>query len=109
MPNESPNELSVLQEISDKLSKLLTLTRLANSQAITEFKKKIEEDPVFEVILELADGTLSSTEMNKKAIEQTKVSERTIKSRIAELTEKGALSATRKGKEIYYKDSGLYS
>jgi predicted transcriptional regulator len=109
MSTESPTELSVLQEISDKVSQLLTLTRLANSQAIADFKKQIEEDPVFQAILDLADETLSSSELKAKVTEKTKASEPTIKRRIALLMEKGALYAKKKGHEIYYGDTGLYS
>jgi hypothetical protein len=108
MPNDSPTELSVLQEISDKLNQLLILTRLANSKAIMEFKEEIEKDPVFQAILEIADETLSSSELKVKVTEKTKASEPTIKRRIAVLMEKGALYAKKKGHEIYYCDSGLY-
>lgn len=109
MPTESPTELAVLQEISEKLSQLLTLTRLANSQAIADFKKEIEEDAIFQAILDFADETLSSSELKTKVNEKTKASEPTIKRRIAILMEKGALYAKKKGSEIYYGDTGLYS
>jgi len=32
----------------------------------------------------------------------------TVKRRMSELVEKGALTSTRKGKEVYYENSGLY-
>ena len=95
MPNESPTELLELKEISDKLSQLITLTRLANSQAIADFRKEIAKDPIFQSIMDLADETLSSSELKTKVNEETKASESTIKGRIATLMEKGALLATR--------------
>ena len=101
-------ELEVLQNISEKLNQLITLTKLANSKAIADFKVEISKDPVFQAVLDLADGKLSSSDLKAKVIEQTKESESTIKRRIGVLMEKGALTAVRNGKEIYYLDSGLY-
>jgi hypothetical protein len=101
-------ELELLQDISDKLNQLIVLTRLANSKAIAGFKEEIDKDPVFRAVLDLADETLSSAELKQKVKEQTNVSEGTIKNRIAVLMEKGGLTAVKKGKEIYYGDSGLY-
>lgn len=101
-------ELELLQNISDKLNQLIILTRLGNSKAIADFKVEISKDAVFQAILDLADGTLSSAEIKEKVKEATKVSEGTIKNRIAVLMEKGGLTAVRQGKEIYYKNTGLY-
>lgn len=101
-------ELDLLQNISDKLNQLIILTRLANSKAIADFKGEIDNDPVFLALLDLADEKLSSAELKQKVKEQTNVSEGTIKNRIAVLMEKGGLIAVKKGKEIYYCDSGLY-
>ncbi len=103
-----PTELELLQNISEKLSQLITLTRLVNFKAIADFKEEIGKDPVFRAIVSLADGMLSSSKIKDKVKEQTKVSERTIEGRLATLVEKGALNAVRKGNEIYYVNSGLY-
>ena len=108
MPNESPTELSVLQEILEKLSQLLTLTRLANFQVISDFKKEIKKDRLLELIQDLADDTLTASELKAKVKKAMKVSDDTIERRIAVLMEKGALYAKKRGKEIYYGDSGLY-
>ncbi len=101
-------ELELLKDISDKLTQLLILTRLENSKAIADFKEEIDNDPILQTILKLADGILSSANIKQKVKEQTGESERTISRRIATLMEKGALIAIRKGKEIYYDNSGLY-
>lgn len=102
------NEIELLKEISHKLSQLLVLTRLSSSKAIAETKEEIKKDPVSLALLSSADGSLSSTQMTDKAIEQTGASERTVRGRIADLVEKGALTSIRKAKEIYYENSGLY-
>ena len=102
-------ESDLLREISRKLSQLIVLTKLSNSKAIAEAKKEINEDPVSLALLNLADGSFSYSQIIKKVVEQTKASEPTIKRRIADLSEKGGLLPTRKGREVYYENSGLYS
>lgn len=102
------DETELLKEISHKLSQLIVLTKLSNSKVIAETKEEIRKDPVSRALLDLADGTLSSAQLKDKVIQQTNTSEATVKRRISDLTEKGALISTRKGKEIYYENSGLY-
>jgi hypothetical protein len=102
MPNESPTELSVLQEISEKLSQLLTLTRMANSQVIADFKKEIKKDPLLELILNLADDTLAASKLKAKIKENMKVSDDTIERRIAVLMEKGALYVKKRGNGLLW-------
>lgn len=102
------DETDLLKEISHKLSQLLVLIKLSNSKAITETKEEIKRDPVFCILLDLADGSLSSTQMKNKVIEQTRASQTTVERRIAELVEKGGLVAIRRGHEIYYENSGLF-
>jgi hypothetical protein len=102
------SEPELLKEISQKLSQLIVLTKLASAKSISETKQAIKKDPAAVIILDLADGTISSTQMNLKVQEKTKLSERTIQNRIADLVEKGALTPFRKGKELYYENSGLY-
>lgn len=101
-------EVELLEQISNKLSQLIVLARLSSSKIIAETKEEIEKDPVSQALLALSDGSLSSTQIAEKAMEQAKASERTVRRRIAELVEKGALTPVRKGKEIYYENSGLY-
>lgn len=102
------DEIDLLKEISRKLSQLLVLVKLSNSKAIAETKEEIKKDPVYLALLNLADGSLSYSQITEKVVEQTKASERTVQGRIADLLEKGGLNATRKGKEVYYENSGLY-
>lgn len=106
MAMSSDSEL--LKEISHKLSQLIVLTRLSNAKVIAETKEAIKKDPASVAILALADGSLTSSQINAKVQEKTKLSERTVKGRIADLIEKGALNAFRKGNEVYYENSGLY-
>jgi predicted transcriptional regulator len=56
----------------------------------------------------LADGFLTSSQIKEKVAAQTKVSEKTVERRTNELVEKGVLIAMKRGKEVYYSNSGLY-
>jgi DNA-binding transcriptional ArsR family regulator len=102
------SEIELLKEISGKLSQLIVLTKLARSKEISDFKEEIKKDKVVQAILVLSDGSLSSSQLKEKVIEEIKVSKATIERRIADLIEKGALILNRQGKEIYYQNSGLY-
>ncbi|MDH5754430.1 MAG: hypothetical protein OEY95_04415 [Candidatus Bathyarchaeota archaeon] len=101
-------EVKLLKEISRKLSHLIVLTKLSNSKAIEDNKQEIKKDKVSRIILDLADGSLSSSQLKQRVMAQTKASKSTVERRIVELVEKGALIVIRKGKEIYYENSGLY-
>jgi DNA-binding transcriptional ArsR family regulator len=102
------DEITLLKEISRKLSQLIILFRMTNRKEIDEMKKEIKKDKVARSILELADGSLSVKSLREKISESTKVSEVTVRRRIYELVDKGALTVNRKGKENFYENSGLY-
>jgi len=51
---------------------------------------------------------LNASKLKAKVKETMKVSDDTIERRIAVLMEKGALTAKKRGSEVYYVDSGLY-
>jgi len=103
------DEVTLLREISRKLSQLIILFKMTNQEKIDEIGKQIKKDKVAGSILEFADGSLSVKSLKKKVSKLTRVSEKTVKRRIYELAEKGALIANRKGKENYYENSGLFS
>jgi Fic family protein len=107
MPERMP-ETDLLEDISRKLSQLITLTRLANSRIINETRDGIRKDSIAQQILNLADGSLSTSNLIQKIAGQSNISDRTVQRRIAELLEKGALNVVRKGHEVYYENSGLY-
>ena len=102
------DEVKLLKEISRKLSQLIVLAKISSSKFIEETKKEIKKDKVYRKIIELADGSLGSTELKQKVMISAKVSKPTVERRMSELIEKGALTPTRKGREIYYENSGLY-
>jgi predicted transcriptional regulator len=103
------SEQELLEDISGKMDQLIILTRLSNLKHISQIENEIKKDPIAKLILTLADGSLSSTQLQDEIIKQMKVSKRTIQRRIAELLEKGALKINKKGKELYYENSSLYT
>ena len=101
-------EITLLKEISRKLSQLIILFKMTNQEKIDDFRKEIKNDRVARSILELADGSLSVKSLKEKVAKSTKVSEKTAERRIYELVDKGALIVNRKGRENFYETSGLY-
>ena len=106
--SDTRDEITLLKEISRKLSQLITLFKMTNREEIDEIKKEIKKDKVACSILEFADGSLPVKSLKEKVIQSTKVSEKTVRNRIYELGDKGALTVNRKGKESFYENSGLY-
>jgi len=100
-------DLTLLEEISQKLNQLVSLFKLANRDIIRKVKEEIDKDPVSTKVLELSDGTLSAVPFKQKIANETNVSEKTVERRVSELIEMGALVTIKKGKEIFYQNSGL--
>ena len=104
------NEVTILREISDKLDKLIVLfsykldqlivlLKLSNRDILNQLKKEIQGDCVSARILELADGTLTYSDLLKKI---------TVKRKISRLREMGFLITRREGRQVYYENSGLF-
>jgi len=98
---------TLLKEISLKLTQLLSLFKLVNKDIIRKAKEETNKDVVSAKVLEFADGTISAIPFKQKIANETKVSEKTVERRISDLVEMGALITIRKGKEIFYQNSGL--
>ncbi len=73
------NEIDVLREISRKLDQLIILLKLSNRNVLNQFKREVQRDRVSARILELADGTLTYSDLSKKVSEEMGVSEITVK------------------------------
>jgi len=101
------DELEILKEISNKLNLILALLKLSNKDFLDRFQRDLKKDAVSSKILELADGTLTYSELSKKVAKELKVAEITVKRKISTLRNMGFLIAKRKGKEVYYESSGL--
>jgi len=103
----SDNTNEILREISRKLDQMIAISKIGNREAIKKFREEIDKDIVSQKILQYADGSLSSDPFKQKIVAETKVSEATVKRRVSELVDVGALTPVKKGREIYYENSGL--
>ena len=99
---------SILREISRKMDQLILLLKLSNQATLDEFRKEIKKDHVSARILELADGTLSYSDISKKIASEMNVAEITVKKKISTLREMGFLITRREGRNVYYENSGLF-
>ena len=108
MINLERDEIKILSEISRKMDQLIILLKLSNRKSLDEFKKDVKKDKVSKKILELADGTLSYSDLSNKIAEETEVAEITVKRKISSLREMGFLITRKEGREVYYENSGLF-
>lgn len=97
-----------LKDVVDRLDQIIVLLKLANRDVIRKTKEEIMKDPVSRKILELADGTREYTVLAEEVSKATGRSVRTVKARISELSEKGAIRGVRKRGRVYYQPTGLY-
>ena len=102
------NEMAILREISHKLDQLIVLLKLSNRNVLNQFKKEVQKDRVSVRILELADGTITYSDLSKKISEEMGVAEITVKKKISKLREMGFLITRREGRQVYYENSGLF-
>ena len=102
-------ELDVLREISQKLDHLIVLSKLSNRNTLQTIRKEIEEDRAYTAILAYATGELNASELKETVEKETGLTSRTIERRVRELIDMGFLISRKKGREVYYEASALYS
>jgi len=96
------------KDIVERLDLLIALMKLANLKTLEEYRKNIQKDVVSDTILKLVDEEpMDYSTLAEKTAEKTRKSERTAKSRIAELTDKKILSKKREGGKTLYFNSGI--
>jgi DNA-binding transcriptional ArsR family regulator len=101
-------DLKVLKEISHKLDQLIILTKLSSLDIIEKYKAKVGGDKVFAKILDYADGSLSYSKLCEKVSKELGVAEITVMKKLSELKEMGFLVTKRRGRQVYYANSGLF-
>lgn len=97
-----------LKSIDFKLGQMVALTKLANKEKVSQIKQKLVEDKEHAKILEICQQPTSFSDILNQVGTATGAAEATVKRRLAELRELGALTTSRQGKEVYYVDSGLF-
>jgi DNA-binding transcriptional ArsR family regulator len=103
----SQKESEQLAEISRKLDQLIALLKIGSRKTLEEYKRQLQQDKVYLRILEITNSPLSYSDIVKRSHEELGVAEITVKKKIAELKAMGLLIAIRKGREVYYENSGI--
>ena len=103
------SEEVTLKDVVDRLDLLIALLKSINEEKIRAVKQQILRDPVSRKILELADGTREYSLLADEVAKATGKSIRTVKARISELSEKGAIRGVRNGKKATMKVLGCTS
>lgn len=109
--SESVDKVSkeaTLKDVVDRLDRLITLWKLANIDVLKKTKRQIMMDTVSRKILELADGTKEYSALTDEVASAVGKSPRTVRRRITDLVEKGAIRSVRRGNRVYYESTGLY-
>lgn len=101
-------EHEILKEISYKLDQLIILTKLGSQDLIDKYKSRVRGDRVFDKIVSYSDGALNYSEICEKISKELGVAEITVMKKMSELKEMGFLVTERKGRQVYYKSSGLF-
>ena len=99
--------IELLKEISHKLDQLIVLTKMARREEINKLREKVKKDPVLSEIVKLSDGSLPSSQFKSNVAKAVNKSESLVEKGIYELEDDGVIVPTRKGREIYYINSGL--
>ena len=102
------SEKNLLVEILEKLQNIELLLKIGNREVIDKFQDEIKKDRVSKRILDLANGTLSYSELAKKVAQNQDVAEITVKKKISNLKNNGFLLTKREGNTVYYEKSDLF-
>lgn len=90
------------EEITGRLDRIISLLRLAHSDAIERARESILKDDVNAKLLDMtADAFVSAGELKKKVGTATKQSEKTVQRRIQELVALGVLERRATGTAAY--------
>lgn len=101
-------QVKILKDISRKLDQLIVLTKLGNLDIIAEYRKKIRGDKVASKILDYSDGSMNYSEISEKVSGELGVAEITVRKKITDLRAMGFLVTERRGRQVYYDNSGLF-
>ena len=96
-----------LKSIAHKLDVLIAISRLANKERIEAYSNQIKQDAVYAKILENTLEPTTYGNLSKAVAEATNTAEITVKRKIADLREIGAIEVQRQGREAIYENTGL--
>ncbi|HKP91202.1 MAG TPA: hypothetical protein VJT75_14655 [Thermoleophilaceae bacterium] len=93
-------------DILDRLDRIQATLQLAYSEQLRAASERLRSDPVTATILDLAEDWVPSSELQAQVAKKLKVSARTVRNRLVELTDARAL-IVRGGGRPQYRASGL--
>ena len=92
-----------LKDVVDRLDRLIHLVKLAYSEEYEKINTKLKQDEVYRKIINLTrGGEMSYAKLVSEVLKATPYKQRTIQSRISDLTEMKILERRREGKTVYY-------
>lgn len=95
------------EELGRKLDTLIAVTKLAHRDALARTRDDVRSDKVNAAILDATTDWKSSGKMQSAVAKKTKSSTRTVRERISDLIDMGALDRRGGGPTTEYKTSGL--
>ena len=101
-------EKKILADILEKLQNIELLLKIGNREVINKFQEEIKKDRISKRILDLADGTLSYSDLAKKVAQNEDVAQITVKKKISNLKSIGFLITKREGNSVFYEKSDLF-
>lgn len=96
-----------LKSIAHRLDILIAISRLANRERIQAYSNQIKQDVVYAKILENTLEPMTYGNLSRAVAEATNTAEITVKRKIADLREIGAIAVQRQGREAIYENTGL--
>lgn len=100
-------ELEALKRIDSKLTQLIAIMKVNGKEKLDALKKELESDKDYSKILEICEQPVQYNHIVEEVMKQTGAAERTVKLKISQLKSKGAVTASRQGREVMYVNSGL--
>ena len=96
-----------LKSIVHKLDVIIAISRLANKERIDAYSTQMKQDAVYAKILENTIEPMTYGNLSRAVAEATNTAEITVKRKIADLREIGAVAVKRQGREAMYENTGL--
>lgn len=100
-------ELETLKRIDAKMNQLIAIMKVNGKEKLDTLRKELQADKDYSKILEICEQPVSYNRIVEEVMKQTGAGESTVKLKISQLKSKGALMASRQGREVSYVNSGL--
>ncbi len=102
-----PNQSDLLVGISEKIDLLVAVSKIAAQGPMERLKTDVAADKVARAILTATRKSIAYGDLVRLTVKKTGAGARTATRRISDLSAQGLIASERKGKLVYYKNSGL--